>query len=353
MRGRRRLQTCSRRVNLVAGAILLALLSACGGYRPLPDPPAPPPVLDEPAPPPPVEAPQVVTPTPPPPPPAPKPPPPRHVAIVVSDNKAVYEDIAVALTKVIDQKDYALYHLDGDASTAKPLFAAIGQKEQPIIVAIGLRATILAQDLSNAPVIFCQVFNHQSEGVLPDRTRGISSIPPLDQQLRLWKALDPDLGSIGAILGDQHELLLREAEHATAAEGIEFHHRVASSDRETLYLFKRLVPMIDGLWLFPDNRVLSPTVIKQIFSYGMRHGTQIVVFNPAFLKLGALMSSSSNTVDIARQVLSVVEQVKGSGIAEVPSITPLSKGDIQLNPSAVVRHGLKLPDEFTQFVQAR
>ena len=35
---------------------------------------------------------------------------------------------------------------------------------------------------------------------------------------------------------------------------------------------------IDGLWLLPDNRILSPDVVREMMSYSAKHKKQVVVF---------------------------------------------------------------------------
>ena len=113
--------------------------------------------------------------------------------------------------------------------------------------------------------------------------------------------------------------------------GIQLHLREASSDRETLYLFNRLVGEIDGFWLFPDNRILSAPVLKEMLSYASRHQVQISVFNESLLEMGATLSSSTVNENIAKTVVDVLNQIAAGDIANVPPMSPLSDVRITTN----------------------
>lgn len=267
-------------------------------------------------------------------------PPEPHIAILLSDDSPAYIGIAAELEALLAGKDYKLYNLDGKLAAAEVAIAEVGEKQNPVVLAIGLHAALLAKELPETPVIFCQVFNYRSHNLVSKYVSGVSSVPPLELQLRAWKELDPNLKSVGAIVGRGHEELISEAERATVEASVELHHRIAHSDRETLYLFKRLVPLVDGFWLFPDNRVLSPAVIDQIFAYAARHNVQIAVFNPSLLQLGAVMSASTVDADVALSVLSVLDRIAAGDLDSVPPLAPLSEVDIQLNEAMLSRLGL-------------
>ena len=123
--------------------------------------------------------------------------------------------------------------------------------------------------------------------------------PPFDLQLDAWQTLSPALRSVGVIAGPNQDGLIAEIEEAAAAANVELLSRTVHSDKEALLAFKRLTPNIQGLWLLPDNRILSPRVVREIMSYSAKRKTQIVVFGPSLLGFGALMSVTSTADDVA------------------------------------------------------
>ena len=124
-------------------------------------------------------------------------------------------------------------------------------------------------------------------------------------------------------MGDGHEALLSEAQDAADSNDLEFRYQVAASDRETLYLFKRMAPDIDGFWLFPDNRILSIPVLKKMVDVADRHGVRIAVFNETLLELGVALSTAADESDIAEIAVLVARQMVEGKADAVPTLTPL------------------------------
>jgi hypothetical protein len=240
--------------------------------------------------------------------------------IVVSDRSAAFESVATELQNRLDGP--LVYNL-ADSESHAEAFAGIAESGATIVIAIGLPATRAAAQWSTVPVIYCQVFNFAAADPARVPVKGVASMPPLAVQLDAWTQHNPGLRSVGAILGEGHQGLIAEAVQATAAQGLKFHYRTASSDRETLYLFNRIAPDIDGFWLFPDNRILSVPVLKKVVAIAARHQVQIAVFNDALLDLGVSLSTAAVESDIATTVLAVAAKLAAGDSATVPSLTPL------------------------------
>lgn len=241
-------------------------------------------------------------------------------AIVVSDRSAAFESVATELQYRLDEP--LVYNLVDSESHAEA-FAGIAESGATIVIAIGLPATRAAAQWSTVPVIYCQVFNFAAADPAGVPVKGVASMPPLVVQLDAWRKHNPGLRSVGAILGEGHQGLIAEAIDATAAQGLKFHYRTAGSDRETLYLFKRIASDIDGFWLFPDNRILSIPVLKKVVEIATRHQVQIAVFNDALLGLGASLSTAAVESDIATTVLAVAAKLAAGDSEAVPNLTPL------------------------------
>lgn len=259
---------------------------------------------------------------------------PTHIAVVVSDQRQSYASVLSAMMKWMEGRDYAVYDLRGSLVDAEVVLTQISERNTTAAIAVGHKAAILLAKETQIPVIFCQVFNSDTEILLKDHVRGVAVIPPLTDQIQAWLEVNPNLETIGTILGEGHQTLLDEAQSATATQDIEFVFKRAESDKEALYHFKRMAPGLDGFWLFPDNRILSESVIRQLLAYALRHRVQVTVFTPALLSQGAFMSAASNEQDVALQVLSILDQIKVDRIAQVPRLTPLN--DIRIEFSSWV-----------------
>jgi len=261
------------------------------------------------------------------------------VAIVLSGRVPAYENVALELGGLLE--DFDIYDLSDRSLTQKDAFDAIQQSGASVVVAVGLRAAKFARAVTDIPVIFSQVFNVSGNELDGENVRGVAAIPPLSMQLEAWRQLNPELRSIGAILGEGHDSLIEEAIHATDANDLHMHYRIAKSDRETLYHFTRLAPVIDGFWLFPDNRILSATVLRQMMEYAGHHGIQVAVFNDSLLSLGAAISTTSIHADVAKSILSIITSAVAGELESVPGITPLSEISVRTNAPVVSQVALE------------
>ena len=168
-------------------------------------------------------------------------------------------------------------------------------------------------------------------------------MPPLDLQVLDWKKIDPNLRRLGLIVSQQHTDLIPLAERAAAAAAVTVKHEISDSDRATLYLFKRLAPQIDGLWLVPDDRILSPTVLRELLSYAVSHSVRVCVFSDAVLDWGALISASPTPEDVARSLRRVLEAMFENHGNTLPPLTPLSELSVRINTQVAGRLGLSIP----------
>ncbi len=253
----------------------------------------------------------------------------QRVAIVLSDRQPAYENIAAELGELLE--DYLIYDLTDKSLTPRGVFSNIADFDAGLVIAIGMRAATVANAYSQVPVVFCQVFNIADIDLDSDNLKGVAALPPLAMQVAAWQELNPGLRNVGAIVGGGHEDLIDEASKAADSAGLTFHYRIARSDRETLYMFNRLALGIDGFWLFPDNRILSPMVLRQMLSYASRHRVQVAVFNPALLDFGAALSTTPVDSDIAATVVSVAHRVMRGDGESIPTVTPLNAIDVQTN----------------------
>jgi ABC-type uncharacterized transport system substrate-binding protein len=323
--------------------LLIVILSGCSMFVPLPPEPVattepepipePLPTIEpEPEPEPPVVVPEPVI-----------PPEPQIiaplVAVVISDRTPAYVDVATALDSYLDH--YEVYDLSDRSLLPQQAFAAISKSGASAVVAIGLPAAQAANRYSSVPVVVGQVFNISDSEILSDNVKAVSVLPPIDLQMDVWHELDPALKNVGAILGPGHEDLIAETDRAMTARGIKFHYAIAQTDRETLYLFNRLIRDIDGFILFPDNRILSRSVLSEMMAYASRHRVQVAVFNKPLLAHGAAFSSATVPSNIASTITRVLEEIIAGNINDLPPVTGLTEIDISTNPAVLKRLGLE------------
>lgn len=251
------------------------------------------------------------------------------IAIVLSNGRPAYSDIAEELARRF--KDVEIYDLESEDRAPFTVLRLINDSKSGTVVAIGLRAAKSSIAMSEKPVIFSQVFNYQDHNLLNKNSRGIAATTPLDAQITAWKKIDPAISRIGVIIGPGHEDLIADARFAAAQQGVKLWAQIANSDQETLYLFKRMIRKIDGFWLFPDNRILSERALRQMMADAQRQKVPVLVPSESMLKIGASISVSSVASDIAETIARVVRQIQAGHIRNVPMISPLSEVRVQVS----------------------
>ena len=269
-----------------------------------------------------------------------------QVTIVLTSRDAAYEDVATELGKHLES--FKIFDLSDDRQPPVVTFRSINDSETEAVIAIGLRAAKSSVAMSQAPVVFSQVFNYQDHDLLNDSSRGVAALPPLEAHIAAWKELDPSLSRIGIIIGEGHEDLIAEAELAAQKHGVELQLRTVKSDRETLYYFNRMIRDIDGFWLFPDNRILSGTVLQKMLAEANRLQVPVAVPNDAILSMGASISFSTVAADIAAAILDIVRQIGAGNIDKVPPLTELSEIRVATNDNRPRATDSEAPKSDTQ-----
>ena len=251
------------------------------------------------------------------------------VAIVLTNSQPAYADVAVELAQRLER--YRVYDLGDESTPPVNVLSSVNDSNSDVVVAIGLRAAQSSVAMSQKPVIFSQVFNHQDHDLLTNNSRGVAAIPPLDAQLAAWKKIDPTIVRVGMIIGEGHEDLIEEAIEAAEKHEIDLRVQVTTSDQETLYFFRRMIRDIDGFWLFPDNRVLSGRVLQEMLTDASRQQVPVTVPSSSMLKLGATMSITTVAADIARTIVKMIREVKAGNLTNLPPITQLSEIRVETN----------------------
>ncbi|MCZ6887793.1 MAG: hypothetical protein O7H39_04785 [Gammaproteobacteria bacterium] len=220
------------------------------------------------------------------------------VAVVVSGDASAYQDIATALLAHPGQNFLRYSLTSAPPNVIREIIERQGHKN---VVAIGPVAMKLMQRLGTQRIVYCQIFDDVD--IRRRGYRGVSALPPFRLQLQRWKALEPELKSVGVIVSPQTRALVAELRTAAQQAGLELRHEEARSDKEALFVYQRLIPEIDGYIMLPDPSVLSPNVMRKMVSYGNKHGKSMLTFSRGAFELGASLQISAEPTDVANQIV--------------------------------------------------
>ena len=274
--------------------------------------------------------------------PAPQPAPPREapradIALIVDPSAAAHAGVADAIEEALPPRRYRITRFTTEGG---PDLLAL-KTRRVTVVAVGPEAVLAARAaLPDKPLVFCQVPAY-AEALQPGTpTWGVQTLPPLLLQLKSWQSVDPSLRTIALIVSASGAALAEEARHAAADLAADLLVETSASDRETLYIFRRLAPTVDGLWLLPDNAALSPPVLREMLTLSSTRGIGVLTFNEALLARGALLTATAVPSDVAATVVQVVERVVAGRTADLPAMTPLRAAELAVNVDVATALGL-------------
>jgi len=251
--------------------------------------------------------------------------------ILLSSEIPAYREVADELLKMIGPQRARIYLLNDNP-----------------VVAIGLPAALAAKSLESKSIVFCQVLSYQEPRLIGPHIRGVRMTPSLSAQLSAWKTISHPTDRVGMITGRGLQDLVAATNQVARDLDIEFVHKTVDSDKEFLYVFKRLAPEIDGLWLIPDSRILSHRVIREVMSYSVKHRIQVLAFHSQLLPLGALLSATCLPVDVAAQV---VTTIKSDGLrTSTTGVSSPAEMHLHVNLPLAEEFGLCVPPSSPELV---
>lgn len=274
---------------------------------------------------------------------------PGKVVIIVSDNLPAFTKIARLLATKLGKRS-RVYNLEGDISRSKKILDKIKTFNKKQVVSIGLLASQVASTLKDTPVIFCQVFNYEDLKLVKPLMKGVSINPDHTILFRVWKKLNPGIKHVAVVTGRNKELLIGRAITIAMKYGIKLTHKVVKTDLSLIYAVKHLPADVEGIWLLPDNRVLSIRALKEIMNYSVKHGKEVAVFRAELLKLGGLFSVQGKIEDVVKQTL--IRLKKSNVQKEIPGadVQMLKAAKISINSKMAKLMGLNIPLSYQKYI---
>ena len=267
----------------------------------------------------------------------PREPPRADIVLVVDPSTPAHAGVADEIVAALPPRRYRVERV---LATAAPELEAL-RSRRVTIVAVGPGAVLAARAaLPDRPLVFCQVPAYAEALQAGGPIWGVQTLPPLELQLKSWQSIDPSLRTIALIVSAAGAALADEARAAADSRSADLLVETSASDRETLYLFRRLAATVDGLWLLPDNAALSPAALRDILTLASTRGIGVLTFNEALLARGALLTATAVPADVAATVTRVVDRVVAGRTSDLPAMTPLSAAALAVNVDVAAALGL-------------
>jgi putative ABC transport system substrate-binding protein len=271
-----------------------------------------------------------------------------RVAVLLSAKVSEYEDALKGFREATPHQIAAVYDMDGDLDRGRKLLAEIEEKIKPdLIFAVGIWALqAVVSRPPSVPVVYAMVLNPPSVlGADAKNVTGASMNVPVEQPIRLFKQLGPQVKRIGVIFNrNRTGYLVRQAQAVAREEGLELVTREVSSPKEVVAALESLQDGIDALWIVPDETTLSQAVVQQMLLFSYRKRIPLLGLSERHAQMGAVFALSfASGEDIGRQAGELAQAIlSGRAPSGVP-YTNARKVYLTVNLKAAQKLGLEIP----------
>ena len=268
------------------------------------------------------------------------------IAILLSSDAQAYAHVANKMM-ANNRHHFSVFTLSKDEAQNKQLIEKLQSETFKNIAALGLPAAKRLTDFGDKKIVFTQIFDYQQYDLVKDNMKGVSILPSASELFKTWKKISPDLKRVAVVTGYGLDAYINAAKQEAEKQGIDLMHKPATMDKEFLYIVKNRIASVQGLWLLPDNRILSSRVLKEVMAFNSRRGRQTVVFNPDLLNFGGLMSVEPSVNGIANAIIKKLEDsVDKDGVSGM-DVEFVLQNDISINAIVARQLGLN-PDKVTK-----
>ena len=271
------------------------------------------------------------------------------VVIIQSQQIAAYNEAIKGFEEGCKGKNIsikAIYNLNGDADEGKRIVQNIkDNKHKPdLVLAVGiLAATLVKEQFTDIPIIFCMVINHKRFNLEGINITGISSEVPVEDQFNILKELLGARKNVGVIYDPTKTMnIVSEADRVTKKLEFNFIKKEVTSESEVTPVLKKMIDKIDVLWMIPDSTVITETSLNAISKILLKHHLPIFCTSDAIVKAGALVSVSPDYTYTGRQAARMAQTLLNNPTTTSLGIKQPDKLKLTLNTKTAEIIGINL-----------
>jgi putative ABC transport system substrate-binding protein len=211
--------------------------------------------------------------------------------------------------------------LDASSGSEEAIAGAIRGLHPQVVVAIGLRAAILARDhLAHLPVVYCAIPHPQRFDLDAEWMAGVRTDVDPALEVRALCQVAPGAKSIGYLCSaDANPDDRRRARDAARAAGLEFVEAPIANASELPQVARRLAARVQALWIPADPLVATPQGFQFLLALSLESRLPILAFTDALVKKGALVAVTPDYVEAGGLAAQQVHRIR---VGERPTDLP-------------------------------
>ena len=271
------------------------------------------------------------------------------VVIIQSQQIAAYNEAIKGFEEGSKGKNISIkeiYNLNGDADEGKRIIQNIkdNKRKPDLILAVGILAiTLVKEQFTDIPIIFCMVINHKRFNLEGNNITGISSEVSVEEQFTILKELLGARKNVGVIYDPTKTgNIVSEADRVTKKLEFNFIKKEVTSESEVTPVLKKMIDKIDVLWMIPDSTVITETSLNAISKILLKHHLPIFCTSDAIVKAGALVSVSPDYTYTGRQAARMAQTLLNNPTTTSLGIKQPDKLKLTLNTKTAEIIGINL-----------
>lgn len=264
------------------------------------------------------------------------------IAVVLSKNIAQHNEALAGIRNYISQRNVSIIIRDIDAGQGN-LVAQVRGYEPDVIITMGTSATRkIKTSVSDIPIVFSMVLDPVGNGLTGSNITGVSLDIPPEEQFRKFRAVVPNLSSIGVIYNiAENANTIKKAKQAASKLGLTLKAYPVQTTKDIPEINNL---GINALWIIPDGVVCKAAIIEHIFISSLQYSIPVMGISAAYAKAGAILALATDYNDIGQQAAKIsLNIIGGSNPSSIPIEEP-RKTKLYLNLTVASRLGINIPN---------
>ncbi|MBF8277339.1 MAG: hypothetical protein HW390_2412 [Candidatus Brocadiaceae bacterium] len=240
----------------------------------------------------------------------------KTVIVIRSHQVVAYDDAIKGFQEGCKDKGITvrdIYDLNGDAETGKKVVLGIKNSKSPpdLVLVVGVLAATLAKEyITDIPVIFCLVINHERFNFKGSNIVGISSEAATEDQFSAIKELLGGRRRLGVIYDPiQTEKLVAEAIPLAKKYDFDLITKKIASEKDVAAALDAIINKIDVLWMIPDSTVITQDALSIILKKVQIQHIPTFCTSSAIVKAGALASIAIDYTQTGFQAAKIAQSL--------------------------------------------
>lgn len=229
---------------------------------------------------------------------------------------------------VLEQEDLSPQDLSGESSE---LFVAIGPEALSFLEQLSGRQEVKG--------VYCMVLDPEQLTSDNDLLAcGLRlSLPPYTQLQDIKRAL-PQAQKLGLLFNpEENQDFFRQASSVGALLDLQIKPLRVSSSQEISGVLQDNWQEMDALWIIPDSRVISKTLVQHIIKEAVYAGKPVIGYNRFFYESGAAVAYAFDYQEIGKRTAKLVE----SRLRGLPCSSARPAYELLINHKVLRRLGLQ------------